>query len=61
MKRDLFLIAESQTLTVTEATEACVSLDVVSGSVVTSWLIWRDVGRSTTTGQIHYCSEIYSL
>ncbi len=34
----LFLIAESWTLTLIEASEACSSLDVVLGSLMTSWM-----------------------
>ncbi len=34
----LFLMVESWTLTLTEASEACSSLDVVVGSFVTSWM-----------------------
>ena len=34
----LFLMVESWTLTITEASEACSSLDVVVGSFVTSWM-----------------------
>ncbi len=34
----LFLIAESWTLTLIEASEACSSLDVVLGSFMTSWM-----------------------
>ncbi len=33
----LFLIVESRTLTLIEASEACSSLDVVLGSFMTSW------------------------
>ncbi len=34
----LFLIVESWTLTLIEASEACISLDVVLGSFMTSWM-----------------------
>ncbi len=37
----LFLMVESWTLTLTEASEACSSLDVVVGSFVTSWMSRR--------------------
>ena len=37
----LFLMVESGTLTLTEASEACSSLDVVLGSFVTSWMSRR--------------------
>ena len=37
----LFLMVESWTLTLTEASEACSSLDVVVGSFVTSWMSHR--------------------
>ncbi len=37
----LFLMVESRTLTLTEASEACSSLDVVVGSFVTSWMSRR--------------------
>jgi len=37
----LFLMVESWTLTLTEASEACTSLDVVVGSFVTSWMSRR--------------------
>ncbi len=35
----LFLIVESWTLTLIEASEACSSLDVVLGSFMTSWIV----------------------
>ncbi len=55
----LFLMVESWTLTLTEASEACSSLDVVVGSFVTSWMSrrctlgvilvgWPLLGRFTT-------------
>ncbi len=34
----LFLIVESRTLSLIEASEACCSLDVVLGSFMTSWM-----------------------
>ncbi len=47
----LFLMVESWTLTLTEASEACSSLDVVVGSFVTSWM-----SRPATPGKVHHCS-----
>ncbi len=55
----LFLIVESWTLTLTEASEACSSLDVVLGSFMSSWMSchcalgvimvgWPLLGRFTT-------------
>ncbi len=56
----LFLIVESWTLTLTEASEACSSLDVVLGSFMTSWMSRRCalgfilVGVKTP-GKVHHC------
>ncbi len=58
----LFLIVESWTLTLIEASEACISLDVVLGSFMTSWMSrhcalgiilvgWPHLGRFTTVHQ----------
>ncbi len=57
----LFLIVESWTLTLSEASEACSSLDVVLGSFMTSWMSHRCalgdilVGRPLL-GRFNHCS-----
>ncbi len=57
----IFLIVESWTLILIEASEACSSLDVVLGSFMTSWMsrrcTWSNFGRPATPGKIHHCSE----
>lgn len=66
--RILFVIAESWTLTLTEANEACSSLDVVLGSFVTSWtrcwcslevilVGWPLPGRFTTVQVFSICGQ----
>ncbi len=61
----LFLIVESWTLTLIEASEACSSLDVVLGSFMTSWMSRRCAlgvivlgrplqGRFTTVPSFHH-------
>ncbi len=58
----LFLIVESWTLTLNEASEACSSLDVVLGSFMTSWMSCHCalgvilVGQPLTPGKVHHCS-----
>ncbi len=57
----LFLIVESWTLTLNEASEACSSLDVVLGSFMTSWMSCHCalgvilVGQPLTPGKVHHC------
>ncbi len=62
----LFLIAESWTLTLIEASEACSSLDVVLGSFMTFWMSRHCalgvilVGRPTP-GKVHHRSKFSPL
>ncbi len=61
----LFLIVESWTLTLTEASVACSSLDVVLSSFITSWMRLRwlilvmfgHFDRPATSGKFHHCSK----
>ena len=51
----VFLILESWTLSLTNASEAHNALDVVLGSFETSWINHK-FGRSATSGKAHRCS-----
>ncbi len=55
-----FLIVESWTLTLIEASEACSSLDVVLGSFMTSWMSRRCALGVILVGRpllVHHCSK----
>ncbi len=57
----LFLMVESWTLTLTEESEACSSLDVVVGFFCdlldeSSLRSWGNFGRPATPGKVHHCS-----
>ncbi len=59
----LFLIVESWTLTLIEASEACSSLDVVLGSFMTSLdesslCSWSNFGWPATPGTVHHCYKL---
>lgn len=58
----LFLIVESWMLILSDAIEACNSLDVCLGSLVTSWRScwhgpWRNFGQLATSGKIQPWSK----
>ncbi len=58
----LFLIVESWTLTLIEASEACSSLDVVLCSFMTSWMSRHcALGGQTTPRKVHHLFQVFFI